>query len=62
MKKEAVMKSQKKSEERALGYVATACYVFSLALCGVVAYAVVAFALPAFDQAGQTLYHTGMRF
>ncbi|HEX7177105.1 MAG TPA: hypothetical protein VF240_17740 [Pyrinomonadaceae bacterium] len=56
------MKSQKKSEERALGYVATACYVFSLALCGVVAYAVVAFALPAFDQAGQTLYHTGMRF
>jgi len=56
------MKSQKKTEERALGYVATACYAFSLALCGIVAYAVVALALPAFDNVGQGLYYTGMKF
>ena len=56
------MKSQKKSEGQALGYVATACYAFSLALCVLVAYAVVALVLPAFDRAGQTLYSTGMRF
>ena len=61
-KKEAVMKSQNQSEERALGYVATACYTFSLALCAVVAYAVVVLALPVFDKAGQTLYHTSMKF
>ena len=56
------MKGQKKSDERALSYVATACYVFSLVLCGIVAYAVVALVMPAFDRAGQTLYYTGMRF
>lgn len=56
------MKSQKKSEERAMSYVATACYAFSLVLCGVVAYAFLALALPALDKAGQTLYYTGIRF
>jgi len=56
------MKSQKKSEERALGYIATACYAFSLALCGVVAYAVVTLALPAFYNVGQGLHYTGIKF
>ena len=53
--------SQKKSEERALNYVATACYAFSLALCGVVAYAIVTLALPAFYNVGQGLHYTGMK-
>ena len=56
------MKSQKKSEERGLGYITTACYAFSLVLCGVGAYAFVAFALAAFNNAEYTLYYTGMRF
>jgi hypothetical protein len=56
------MKSQKKSDERALGYIATAFYALSLALCGVVAYAFVALSLAVFDQAGQALYYTGVKF
>lgn len=56
------MESQKKPKEQALGYIATACYAFSLALCVVVAYAFVSLSRAAFDGAAQTLLYTGMRF
>lgn len=56
------MKSQKKSDARMLGYIATACYAFSLAACGLAAYAFASLVLATTGNAGETLYFTGLRF
>jgi hypothetical protein len=60
--REVLMKIREKSDERALGYIATACYAFSLAICGLAAYAFALLMLAAVGDAGETLYYTGMRF
>ena len=56
------MKSQRKSEERALGYVAVACYALSLALCAAAGYTFVVLSAVAARIPGWAGYMPGAQF
>ena len=50
------MKSTLKTGDGILGGVAFACYVFTLAACGIAAYALVTLSLPLYGELGRGLY------